>query len=83
MKLRGGAPELIAGRCSMLTIPCVVAYEMAQKETLLQLIASHKTIFAVVVGIITLGTLIPIGRGSKYEAFGIDNDFESSLRQSV
>ena len=70
MKFRGGAPELINGRCAMIGIPAVIGYEMATKEQFLQLIVTHKLLFGAVVGLITVASLIPIARGAKREDFG-------------
>lgn len=70
MKFRGGAPELINGRCAMIAIPAVIGYEMVQKEQFLQLIADHKLLFGAVIGLIAIASLIPIARGSKTEALG-------------
>jgi len=70
MKFRGGAPELINGRCAMIAIPTVMAYEMSQKEQFLQLIADHKFLFAGVIGLISVASLVPIALGAKTESFG-------------
>ena len=70
MKFRGGAPELINGRCAMIAIPAVIGYEMSQKEQFLQLIADHKFLFAGVIGLIAIASLIPIALGAKTESFG-------------
>lgn len=70
MRIRGGALDLINGRCAMIGIPTIMAYEMSKKEQVLQMIAHHKILFSAVVGIIAVASLIPIARGVKREPLG-------------
>eukprot|EP00210_Caulerpa_lentillifera_P001201 g1157.t1 len=70
VKFNGPAPELINGRCAMVGFPTMVFCEHAKNQTFMTLLDQHKILFAIVILIASVASLVPIVKEVKAEGFG-------------